>query len=244
VPELPNAREFIGGVAAAMGLGERVHRPGTTVVAAEARAGSSTVVAYAIAAHTVLWCDPALATDLAPFAHPSISASLADIDSALAGMNWTDAGASRMLLPRADGLERPPRRDERIRAMDLTDPDDVALIDAFRAGLSAEDRDEADLDEELDDHFLAIVDARGIAAFASQHPFDIAPRFGDIAVATRDDVRGRGLGRLVVAELAEQILARGLVPLYRHDLVNAGSARLCDSLGFVPLVHVSATSRL
>jgi GNAT superfamily N-acetyltransferase len=237
--------EFVSAVADDMGLGDAVHRPGTTVVPADIRAGSSMVVAYSISKHTVLWCDPAIADDLFELADPSKAISQQVIVSWAERVGWETLSVAHMQLLRADGVVRPDASNSVwTRSLDRERTEDVALIDAFRALLSDADRDEADLDgDRLDDHMLAVVDDHGIAAFASQQPFAFAAKFGDIAIATRPDVRGRGLGRVAVAALCDEIGARGMWPLYRCDTANAGSMKLSASLGFVPVVEILACKR-
>lgn len=196
--ETPAARCFVEGLVAAMGLGDGVHVPGTTVVPSADRAGSAMVVAYAVAAHTVLWCDPALAHDLEGFADPGRTLALADVEASSTARGWEHVGRSRMLLPPADGLIAATDSGPGfvIRSLDANTLTDRSMLDTFAACLSEDDREEADLDGgEFDDHILAVVDERGIAALASQQPFDHALGFGDIADATRDDAVGRGLGR-------------------------------------------------
>jgi GNAT superfamily N-acetyltransferase len=236
---------FISSVAASMGLGDAVHTPGTTVVPADDRADSSMVVAYSISEHTVLWCDPAIADDLAELADPGASKSHEEIKAWAERVGWEEVSIARMQLVRESGVAQSPIHDSIVmRALDRQHVDDVALIDAFKATLSDDDRDEADLDgDRLDEHMLAAVDERGIAAFASQQPFFYADGFGDIAIATRPDVRGLGLGRIAVASLCDEIEARGLFPLYRCDEANPGSVKLSASLGFVPVVRVLACKR-
>jgi GNAT superfamily N-acetyltransferase len=236
---------FVRSVADRTGLGETVHLPGTTVVGADDRAGSSMVVAYSISHHTVLWCDPALADELAELSDSAASKSQDAITSWAERAGWEVVSFARMQLLRDGGIVRktsPPT--VVLRSLDRERSEDVALVDAFRSSLSDDDRDEADLDEgRLDDHALAVIDERGIAAFASQQPFIYAEDFGDIAVATRPDVRGRGLGRIAVAALCDEIEMRGMFPLYRCDEANAGSVKLSASMGFVPVVRILACKR-
>jgi GNAT superfamily N-acetyltransferase len=232
---------FISAVADSMGLGDAVHRPGTTVVPADDRAGSSMVVAYSISEHTVLWCDPAIADDLGVLADVAVSKSQDEISSWAERAGWETVSFARMQLLRSGGVAPATASSLAMRALDRQRVADVALVDAFKVTLSDDDRDEADLDEDrLDDHMLALTDDHGIAAFASQQPFFYADGFGDIAVATRPDVRGRGLGSVAVAALCDEIEARGLFPLYRCDELNPGSVKLSASLGFVPVVRVLA----
>lgn len=242
----PAADEFVAAIAATMGID--VGAPGTTVLPSPRRADSAVALAYAFASHTVLWCDPALAADLDPLADRTVSLSLSAFDTWATAMGWTPFGHSAMHLLPASGVRRrdrvPSAVADRFRSVDAADPVDRALIEAFVQTLPEDDREEADLDgDEFDDHITVIVDDHGIAAYASQKPFDHAVRFGDIAVATRPDRRGQGLGTAVVARLCDEIAAVGLVPLYRRDPRNDGSVGLCAALGFVPVVEFSGFER-
>jgi GNAT superfamily N-acetyltransferase len=234
--------EFVSALADRMGLGSAVHEPGTSVVAADDRSGSAMVVAYSISAHTVLWCDPAIAGALAEVADASITKPLDEIGAWGERSGWKHISSAYMQLLRSSGIMR-PQADASIviRPLDRHNAQHIAMIDTFKAVLSDDDRDEADLDRsELDDHILAVVDEQGIAAFASQRPFVYADQFADIAIATRPDTRGRGLGRIAVTALCDEIGSTDLVPLYRCDTRNQGSVRLSASLGFVPVITVLA----
>ena len=237
--------EFVDAVAGDMSLGDAVRRPGTTVVAAESRAGSSMVVVYWISEHTVLWCDPAVAHDLSELADSSNSKSQEEISSWATRVGWEDVSIAQMQLLRAPGMARPdPLVSVEIRSLDRERLDDVELIDAFKGTLTNADRDEADLDgDRLDSHMLAVVDDLGIAAFASQQPFVYADRFADIAIATRPDVRRSRPGPDRVAALCDEIELRGMLPLYRCDSSNLGSVGVSASLGFVPVVRIFACRR-
>lgn len=237
--------ELIGGLANAMGLGASVHRSGTTVVPAKARTGSNACVAYAIERHLVLWCDPSTASDLSGLGNPARTKSLDEIGAWAQASGWELVGRGHMQL-RASGARKlaSPGAGLAIRTIDRDDERDRELVSAFSATLSEGDRDEAELEEgDLDEHMLAIVDAKGIAAYASQQPFDYADGFGDIAVATRPDVRGRGLGRTVVASLCAEIVDGGLFPLYRRAADNLASVHLSASLGFVSVVELAGFKR-
>jgi hypothetical protein len=239
--------EFVGAVADRMGLGDGVHRPGTSIVAADDRSGSSMVVAYWISEHTVLWCDPAIVDDLSELADPSEAKSVEEILSWAARVGWQDISVAHMQLLRASGIVRLDAATSVVtRSLDRDNVEDVALIEAFKVTLSDADRDEADLDKDtLDEHMLAVIDDRGIAAFASQQPFVHAARYADIAVATRADVRGLGLGlgRIAVTALCDEIDSKDMLPLYRCDTENVGSVKLSASLGFVPVVRILACKR-
>ena len=54
----------------------------------------------------------------------------------------------------------------------------------------------------------------------------------EVAVATEDAWRGRGLARTLVARAASAILREGGVPVYLHGRGNAASARVAQAAGF------------
>ncbi len=54
----------------------------------------------------------------------------------------------------------------------------------------------------------------------------------EVAVATEEAWRGRGLARALVARAASRILRGGGVPIYLHGRGNAASARVAEASGF------------
>lgn len=54
----------------------------------------------------------------------------------------------------------------------------------------------------------------------------------EVAVATDDAWRGRGLARALVARAADGILRRGGVPVYLHGRGNGASAKVAQAAGF------------
>lgn len=58
--------------------------------------------------------------------------------------------------------------------------------------------------------------------------------YAEIAVATREDYRGRGFGKAVVAAMTREVLAAGVTPLYVASDANTASRRLAESLGYRP----------
>lgn len=54
----------------------------------------------------------------------------------------------------------------------------------------------------------------------------------EVAVATEEAWRGRGLARALVARAATDILRNGGVPIYLHGRANAASAHVADAAGF------------
>lgn len=66
------------------------------------------------------------------------------------------------------------------------------------------------------------------------------------AVATHPDVRGRGLARMLVSEVAAGILARGETPFLHVWADNVAAIRLYETLGFVvrTTIHFNVLRRL
>jgi len=57
----------------------------------------------------------------------------------------------------------------------------------------------------------------------------------EVAVATEEGWRGRGLARALVARASARILRSGGVPIYLHGRANEASARVADAAGFPDL---------
>jgi len=61
-------------------------------------------------------------------------------------------------------------------------------------------------------------------------------RFGhELAVATEEPLRGRGLARRLVVTAARRVIDDGAVPTYLHDDANVASAHVADAAGFPDL---------
>ena len=54
----------------------------------------------------------------------------------------------------------------------------------------------------------------------------------ELAVATEEAWRGRGLAKALVSRATSDILRRGGVPIYLHGRANAASARVAEAAGF------------
>ena len=65
-------------------------------------------------------------------------------------------------------------------------------------------------------------------AFAS----GVSKEYVDIGVETAGECRGKGYGRIVAAEMVEEILRRGKTPVWDCDISNEASMRLACSVGF------------
>ena len=61
-------------------------------------------------------------------------------------------------------------------------------------------------------------------------------RFGhELSVGTEESLRGRGIGRLLVATAARRVLDDGAIPTYLHAPDNHASAKVADAAGFPDL---------
>lgn len=54
----------------------------------------------------------------------------------------------------------------------------------------------------------------------------------ELAVVTEERLRGRGMGRRLIAQAARRVLADGGLPTYLHGPKNTASARVADAVGF------------
>ena len=54
----------------------------------------------------------------------------------------------------------------------------------------------------------------------------------ELAVVTSEQLRGRGIGRRLVAQAARRLLSEGKLPTYLHGPDNIPSARVADAVGF------------
>lgn len=74
----------------------------------------------------------------------------------------------------------------------------------------------------------------GAMAFASFPFYDGL----EIGIETRPEARGQGLGTAVAAAMIDDLLARGVAPIWSCRRGNAASFRLATRLGFVPTVEL------
>lgn len=221
--------------------------PGTTVVADEGRNGSDVASAYVFGSHLVVFSNPDLADRLEPFnASPFERDTQSPIDefaawAVEAGMEFLGTGAMRVLP--APIRNAPTDSALPIVALDRDRPEDVARLTEFADTCDPDDVEQAAIEfDDLDPVIRCIEGSPGgpIVAYGSALPEDdFGGRF-DIGVLTHPDHRKQGLGRLVVSRVANDLLAQGDVPIYRHELKNVGSAALAESLGFIVATRLIA----
>ena len=233
-----NAQRYLNAMLAAIesDLGGRLPL-GTSIVAADDRAGSGIATCYPFGNRTAVWCDPELTHSLARLvgstalsAHEFTTRAV-DMGAALRGI-----GLNRVL----DGPLVNPRVDVgplTIRTLDRHVDADVALTADLRAAVSDADAEEADFDvDHLDPHIVAAVESTPtgrdrLLAFASARLADSVP-FDDIGIITHPAARQRGLGLACVHRLIELRQASDTPAMYRCEADNTGSDRIAQRLGF------------
>jgi len=213
---------------------------GTTVVGSTEREGSTTAVVYPLGDRTIIWCAPTIADRLTALNQP-IALGGEDVVAAAEPLGGSFVGAGNHRV-----LRRPPAVDEvagyRVLALDRDVATDRALLADFVAACPVDDLDEAELAlDDLDPSIIALVDTGGaIASYASARPWTFDPAFDDIAVITRPDRRGLGLGAAVVGEFARRRLADDRLLFYGCDVENAGSNAIAERVGFDLVCTVTA----
>jgi hypothetical protein len=113
-------------------------------------------------------------------------------------------------------------------------PDELLLADT--SGVE-EDSDAVDWDgQPLTIHVNGATfvtrDERGVTAWAGEKCG--SPFAHDIQVATRNDMRRRGLAKKVASRAYRHIVSQGITPYYAQFRGNQASAGLASSLGFRP----------
>lgn len=235
-----SAAAYRAAIAGVVGLDVDVlDAPGTTVRADPARAGLRLVSRYLIGDHALIWTEPALAAAVA-----SLDGRVDAIDEAefrrwceSAGAEWLGAGNDHVL---ADGFV-PPDRPGAVAVLDRAAPAAIELVAELLDACSDDDRDEADFAlDALDELLVGWFEHDRLLALAGGRVWDARPGFRDIGVIVHPAGRRRGLGRAVVEQVVTEIVMRGHRPLYRCSVENAGSGRLCRSVGFEAVCRVSA----
>ena len=144
---------------------------------------------------------------------------------------------AHMQVPGPSGLRPPTANEHEMRSLDVARAADQALLTTFKSRLTAEGETRADLDESPDEHIVVALDADGVAAYASQTAFGPAEQFATSRSRLVPTSTVMASGTSWSRGSATSSFA-GMHPLYRRDVANTGSVRLCSALGFVP-VHRS-----
>jgi GNAT superfamily N-acetyltransferase len=199
-------------------------------------------VAYPLGERTIVWCARSLASKLTPLNGPSALSNDEFIARAIElGGVYEGAGHQRVLPGPAP---EPAVDSSRLVVLDRGDADHRGLIAAFVDRCSDDDLDEAELSMELLDEAIVGVldDAGALASYAGSRPWVFDAGFDEVAVITRPDQRGRGLGAAAVAELSRRRQAVGRSMFYNCDVDNIGSSRLAESVGFELVYTVTGVS--
>jgi GNAT superfamily N-acetyltransferase len=220
----------------------RVVPAGTTVVASPDREGSDLAVAYPLGDRTIVWCAPELGARLATLTGPvALDNDEFVVRATALGGVFDGTGHQRVLArPAPDPTVEPLR----LVVLDRDDVDDRRLIAAFVDRCSADDLDEAELDlDELDEAIVGVLDPSGaLASYASARPWRFDARFDDVAVITRADQRGQGLGTAAVAALSQRRQRAGRMMFYNCSADNLGSNGVAEAAGFELVYTVTAVS--
>ncbi len=218
---------------------------GTMVVGLEARAGSGRCSIYHNSLSTTLWCDPSIVDRVEELLDGIDRAVSLTIDQAEARFASSASHEGRGLVHvLADTGVCPSPLPAGFTAMvvDPTKSHDMAVFRQLVDTNPDDDLDAAEIDiNEPDPHIEFLIDQAGRpAAYGSWIPWDSVPAFVDIGVVTTPTDRRTGLGRAVVASVAQAALDQGFHPLYRCDGSNEASRRLAESVGFVSVYELSA----
>ncbi|MEM7342217.1 MAG: GNAT family N-acetyltransferase [Actinomycetota bacterium] len=209
------------------------------------RADSGVVAVYRVDDRIVLWCDPAVASELAPLVDDVGPAPLDEWQKALDAAAFDLAGAARMrVAPELRAIE-PNAAIPYLDGHLLADaPDTLPLVEALTGQCDPDEVEAAALDE-LDDYDEVAInvvtagDDPSLVAYASAELWEWDDVFGDIGVLVHPDHRRQGLGLRVVSRTTLELLEEGRLPLYRHEVGNAGSSGLADQLGFRPVADLA-----
>jgi GNAT superfamily N-acetyltransferase len=112
--------------------------------------------------------------------------------------------------------------------------DDVAdgVIEFPAGSTDAKDWTGMVISSDVDGPIFATVDQAGLTAWAGIKR--VSPWAQDIQIATRPDMRRKGLARKVSSTAIRRLLDDGVTPYYAHLSDNVASATLGRSLGFHP----------
>jgi GNAT superfamily N-acetyltransferase len=132
-------------------------------------------------------------------------------------------------LPAAEPAALPVPAGLEARVVDPGWRDRIWATGEFHNALGEPDQPEAP-----DFHYgVALMDGETIAAVAGA--WDDSPGFAEIGVDVARAYRGRGLGEVVVTQLAAEIARRGEVPTYYCAPTNVRSHRNALGCGFLPV---------
>ena len=199
-------------------------------------------VAYPLGDRTIVWCSPELQDRLSTLNDPRPLGNEEFVDRCVRlGGSAVGSGHHRVLSRPAPEPAVDPAR---VVTLDRDDADDRTLIAQFVRKCSPEDLDEAELAmDDLDEALVGVLDADGaIASLAGARPWRYDDTVDDIAVITRPDRRGQGLGAAAVAALSQRRQRAGRTMFYNCNVDNVGSNRVAEAVGFELAFTVAAAS--
>lgn len=240
-PELQvHLDRYFGGLADRFGVPvERFAEPGVLVVPSAEWHGQRLVSHYHVDQHSVFRIDPDVEPLFDSWQNGSDSVPFDEFgDWALAtGATLRGRGVEHLLGPSHEPIQWAPE----LVVLDGRSPAGIETVRTLLDDCSEHDLDEAEFEiDALDPYLVGWVEFGRLLALAGGRPEPARPGCMDIGVLVHADARRRGLGRAVVAATVDEILAAGQVPLYRCDVENTGSARLCRSIGFETVMELEA----
>lgn len=232
---------FLAALLERHGLDPVSHRmPMASIMPTDDRVGERTASAYLLGEHLVVFCDPAVADQVGGF-EPGMGSAREILDRFAAF--GTEAGAEVLGSGVMRVLTADPVAVDGVVSLDREVAVDVDRISALAEAAGEDDVDEADIDlDELDPVIFGTEAEPGgaLTAYASAYPWEELLGMWDVGVLTHPDHRRQGLGLRAVRHLVADLVGRGVAPLYRHTVDNAGSAALADAVGFAVATELTA----
>lgn len=235
-----NRNRYFGGLAELFGVPvERFAEPGVLVVPSAERHGQRLVSHYHVDQHSVFRIDPDLESLFGPWQIRPDSVPFDEFGdwARAAGATLSGRGVEHLLAVDYEPIRWAPE----LIVLDGSSPTGIKTVRTLLEGCSEHDLDEAEFDiDALDPYLVGWVEQGRLLALAGGRPEPARPGCMDIGVLVHTDARRSGRGRAVVAAAVDEILAAGHVPLYRCDVENTGSGRLCRSIGFETVLRLEA----
>ena len=231
---------YLSGLADQFGVPvERFAVPGVLVVPVAERAGQRRASHYRVDRHSVLLISPELGGDFGVWIDDSRSLTFDEFGewARSQGATLLGRGMEHLLAAGYESIARAPE----ITVLDGGSATGIETVRTLLDDCSEDDLDEAEFEiDALDPYLVGWIEHDHVLALAGGRPEPMRPGCMDIGVLVHADARQSGRGRAVVAATVDEILAAGHVPLYRCNVDNAGSSRLCRSVGFEVVVEVEA----
>ena len=235
---------FRAAIAGAVGIDSgQFERAGTTVVSSEDRRDTRLASAYAIGAHVIVWCDPAVTAAVSGLASDSTALDITGMESWAAGHGAEYLGGawSHLIEPAVLPVLRVPEGASWVH-LDRERASDREMIGELIDVSDPDDADAAELElDDLDPRIIGLLDGDGrLAACAGERPWDVDESFADIGVLVRADRRKLGWGATAVAAVCREVLDEDRIPLYRCNWDSPGSRGLALGLGFTEVSSLAA----